>query len=54
MREEYDLTDEAEILVADSEGWLCDFDLEYMEETFDGFYTAFPAGLKILPKKDEV
>lgn len=54
LREEYELSDDAEILVADADGWLHEFELVYMEETFDGFYTATPAGLKIIPKNEEV
>ena len=53
LREDYDLGDDSEILVADADGWLHEFELEYMEETFDGFYTSFPAGLKIVPKQEE-
>ena len=50
LSEEYELTEDAEILVQNADGWLDDFTLEYMEETFDGFFTANPAGLKIVPK----
>ena len=48
----FELEDDAEILIEDEDGWLHDFDLEDMEETFDGFYTATPAGLKLRMKKD--
>ena len=53
LREDYELGDDAEILVADADGWLHDFALDYMEETFDGFYTSFPAGIKIVVMEDE-
>lgn len=53
LREEYELGDDAEILVADDAGWLHEFKLEYFPEVFDGFDTAYPAGLKIVTIKDE-
>ena len=53
LREEHELGDDAEILVADDDGWLHEFKLEYMPEVFDGFYTAYPAGLKIVTIKDQ-
>ena len=53
LREEYELGDDAEILVADDAGWLHEFKLEYFPEVFDGFDTAYPAGLKIVTTKDE-
>lgn len=53
LRDEYELTDDAEILVQNADGWLDDFTLEYVEEMFDGFYTVTPAGLKIVPKTEE-
>ena len=55
LREEYELGDDAEILVADDAGWLHEFKLEYFPEVFDGFDTAYPAGLKIVTTKtDEI
>lgn len=51
LREQYELQDDAEILIEGEDGVLYDFKLEYMEETFDGFYTAFPSGLKIIQEK---
>ncbi len=55
LREEYGLDDESEILVADDDGWLHEFKLEYFPEVFDGFDTAYPAGLKIVTTKtDEI
>ena len=53
LREEYELGDDAEILVADDAGWLHEFKLEYFPEVFDGFDTAYPARLKIGTIKDE-
>lgn len=47
-----DLEQEAEILVEGEDGTLCDFTIEDTEEAFDGFDTFYPAGLKIVVKKD--
>lgn len=47
-----DLEQEAEILVEDEEGTLYDFTVEDTEEAFDGFDTFYPAGLKIVVKKE--
>ncbi len=55
LGELYGLDGDAEILVADEDGWLHDFTIDYVEESFDGFDTVYPAGLKIVPadKNDE-
>ena len=47
-----ELADGAEILVEGEDGLLYDFDIEDTEEAFDGFDTFYPAGLKIVVKKD--
>ena len=47
-----ELEDGAEILVEDEDGTLYDFDIEDTEEAFDGFDTYYPAGLKIVVKKE--
>ena len=47
-----ELADGAEILVEDEDGTLHDFDIEDTEEAFDGFDTFYPAGLKIVVKKE--
>ena len=36
------------------DGTLYDFDVEFVEEQFDGFYTAYPACVALVPKKSEV
>ena len=43
-----DFEPDAEILVEDEDGTLCDFTIEDTEEAFDGFDTFYPAGLKIV------
>lgn len=50
VREEMD--SDAEILVEDEGGLLHDFTVEETEEAFDGFETYYPAGLKIVVKKE--
>lgn len=47
-----DLEEGAEILVEGEDGMLYDFTIEDTEETFDGFDTFCPSGLKIVVKKD--
>ena len=46
-----DFEPDAEILVEDEDGTLCDFTIEDTEEAFDGFDTFYPAGLKIVLKR---
>ncbi len=43
---------DGEILVEDEDGLLHDFTVEETEEAFDGFETYYPAGLKIVVKKE--
>ena len=47
-----ELEQEAEILVEGEDGTLYDFTIEDTEEAFDGFDTFYPAGLKIVVKKE--
>ena len=47
-----ELEQEAEILVEGEDGTLYDFTIEDTEEAFDGFDTFYPAGLKIVTKRD--
>jgi hypothetical protein len=44
---------EEEEILLESDGWLCDFEIERVEESFDGFDTVSPACLKIVAKKDD-
>lgn len=46
-----DFNDDAEILVEDEDGLLYDFTLADTEEQFDGFDTFYPAGLKVVVKR---
>lgn len=46
-----ELNADAEILVEGEDGILYDFSIEETEEAFDGFDTFYPAGLKIVPKR---
>lgn len=46
-----DFEPDAEILVEDEDGTLCDFTIEDTEEAFDGFDTFYPSGLKIVLKR---
>ena len=46
-----DFEPDAEFLVEDEDGTLCDFTIEDTEEAFDGFDTFYPAGLKIVLKR---
>lgn len=47
-----DIETDSEILVEDEDGTLCDFTIGDTEEAFDGFDTFYPAGLKIVVKRD--
>lgn len=40
-------SDEDEVFLQDEEGVLYDIDVEHVEETFDGFYTVYPASLAL-------
>lgn len=46
-----EIEDDAEILVEGEDGTLYDFTIDDTEEQFDGFDTFYPAGLKIVVKK---
>ena len=47
-----ELEDGADIRVEGEDGVLYDFTIEDVEEAFDGFDTFYPAGLKIVVKKE--
>ena len=39
-------------ILNEEEGVLCDFDVGYVPEQFDGFETAYPACIQLLPGCD--
>jgi hypothetical protein len=39
-------------ILNEEEGVLCDFDVGYVPEQFDGFETAYPACIKLVPGYD--
>lgn len=47
-----ELEEDAEILAEGEDGTLYDIEIEDTEEVFDGFDTFYPAGLKIIIKKN--
>ncbi len=50
----YSMFDEgAEEVYIKIDGTLHDFEVEFVEEQFDGFYTAYPASVALVPKKCE-
>lgn len=42
----------AEEVFVKVDGTLCEFSLEYVEESFDGFDTVFPACVALVPTKE--
>lgn len=42
----------AEEVFVKVDGTLCDFTLEYIEEQFDGFDTAYPACVALVPTRE--
>jgi len=43
---------EEDVYIKAEDGLLDDFDIEQVDEQFDGFYTAFPACITLVPKSD--
>ena len=45
-------SDEEEVYIQFEEGFLDDFELEHVEEQFDGFDTVYPPAIKLVRKRE--
>ena len=53
LRDENEMDNDPDVYVLNEEdGVLCDFDVGYVHEQFDGFDTAYPACIKLVPGCD--
>lgn len=52
LRDENEMDNDPEVYVESSDGVLCEFELGYVPEQFDGFETAYPACVKLVPKEE--
>ena len=53
LREQNEMENDPDVFILnEEEGVLCDFDVGYVSEQFDGFETAYPACIKLVPGYD--
>ncbi len=53
LREQNEMENDPDVYIWDGEyGELCDIDVVYVPEQFDGFDTAYPAYIKLEPAED--
>lgn len=53
LRDENEMENDPDVFILnEEEGVLCDFDVGYVSEQFDGFETAYPACIQLLPGCD--
>ena len=51
LRDENEMENDPEVFVESADGVLCEFELGYVPEQFDGFDTAYPACVKLTIKE---
>ena len=47
LRDENEMENDPDVFFENGEGVLCDFEVGYVPEQFDGFETAYPACVKL-------
>ena len=52
LRDENEMENDPDVYVESADGVLCDFEVGYVPEQFDGFETAYPACIKLVPGYD--
>lgn len=48
LRDENEMENDPEVYAESADGVLCDFEVGYVPEQFDGFETAYPACIKLV------
>ena len=48
LREQNEMENDPDVYVESADGVLCDFEVGYVPEQFDGFETAYPACIKLV------
>ena len=48
LRDENEMENDPDVYVESADGVLCDFEVGYVPEQFDGFETAYPACIKLV------
>ena len=51
LRDENEMENDPEVYIESADGVLCEFELGYVPEQFDGFDTAYPACVKLTIKE---